>query len=513
MSRLRFLLIFCFFISQQVHAQTNWFKELKIPNIINGRVTKIIPLGSDELLIIGGGTDTSNQQNRVKLIVAKTTDQLQLISFKSYDSPKHRYVYAFMPTGYVIQNNCIYMTGGLLSSLNQNVSTLLKLNLNGDTLWQRFYTANGNRDVAFEGLCMTNDNKLAVTGFSQDWTNHTSECLLMKLDTLGNELWRKYILNDEPKKMLWCYRIIQDKTSSKFYMAGLKYLGNNSNFTSAGSLVITDSLGNVLRQVTLNNANGGPFYDMIQTKDSNLVACGGWNSFNDLGGETRTKSMVVKLNRNGDTLWSVKSDTPSIYNFSSKLSEYPNGNIFVAGVLDTLQNHNINRITKIRIMSINSNGSVIWKRNIRYARSNDQSMAPLCITNFGSNGFLIGVYYYYKSIQNFNVLKIDTLGCDTVPGFCDYEDLTVDLKEQDAREVSLKVYPNPNQGQFIIECPETTSGSDYLLTDILGRTIQSGAITNGKQAVNVADLPNGIYTLRILSAHNQNFGYKIIIQK
>ncbi len=513
MSRLRFLLIFCLFLSQWVHAQTNWFKELKIPNIINGMVTKIIPLGSNELLILGGGTDTSNQQNRVKLIVAKTTDQLQLISYKSYDSPKHRYVYAFMPTGYIIHNNFIYMTGGLLSSLNQNVSTLLKLNLDGDTLWQKYYTANGNRDVAFEGLCLTNDNKLAVTGFSQDWVNHTREGLLMKLDTFGNELWRKYILNNEPKKMLWCYRIIQDKTNSKFYMAGLKYLGNNSNFTSAGSLVITDSLGNVLRQVTLNNADGGPFYDMIQTKDSNFVACGGWNTFNDLGGNPRTKSMVLKFNREGDTLWSIKSEAPSIYNYSLRLTETIDGNVLVAGVLDTLQNHNINIVVKIRLMNISPNGKIRWKRSVRYAQSYFDSMEPVSITNIGNNGFLIGVYYYYKSIQNFNVLKIDTLGCDTVPGFCDYEDLTLDLKELDANEVSLKVYPNPSHGQFTIELPQFNENSTYTLYDLLGRTVLSGKIQERKQVLEVSFLPPGVYLCEVRTHENSSVNIKIVIQE
>ncbi len=494
-------------------AQSNWYRTLNVPKIKDGLVFKTISLTNNEYLVLSVGNDTGSQVSRVKLIVTKTDDQLNIVWTKKYDSPKYNYVYAFYESGVQISNGSVYITGGLLSSANQNVSTILKLNLNGDTLWQKFYTANGNRDVAFNGLCLTNDNKLAVTGFSQDWVNHTREGLLMKLDTLGIELWRKYILNDEAKKAMSCFKIIQDKATSKFYMCGYKYLGNNSNFTSGGSLVITDSMGNVLRQVTLNNADGGPFYDMIQTKDSNFVAGGGWNTFNDLGGYPRIKSMIVKFNRSGDTLWTLRNDIPAIHNTISNLIEKNNGDILTLGVHDTMNSHNLFPIMRLRMICMTSNGVVKWKRNSRYAYDKNYSMGPTCVTSLGDKGYLIGTWGNYNSRHVYKVLKIDTLGCDTVPGFCDYEDLTVDLKELDANEVSLKVYPNPNQGQFIIECPESSSGSDYLLTDILGRTIQSGAITNGKQAVNVAYLPNGIYTLRILSELNQNYGYKIIVQK
>ena len=507
--KISLLLIIC---TSKLDAQNNWYKELAVPNIKDGLVFKTISLPNDEYLILSIATDTANQQNRVKLIVSKTDNQLNLIWTKKYDSPKHSYVYSFSESGTLIKNGFIYLKGCLLSSANQNVSTLIKLNMNGDTLWQKFYTGSGSRDAVFQGITATNDSHLAITGFSQDWTNHTQECLLMKLDTLGNEVWRKYIVNNQAKKVVAGFKIIQDTISGKFYMIGYKYLGTNSQFTSAGSLIITDSIGGVIRQVTLNNEDGGPFYDMIQTRDSNFVAGGGWNTFNDLGGEARIKNMIIKFNKNGDTLWVTRNDIPSILNNISNLIETKSGDILALGIHDTMKSNNLFPIMRLRMINLSSNGVIKWKRNSRYAYDKNYSMGPTCVTSLGEKGYLIGTWGNYNSRHVHKVLKIDTLGCDTLPGFCDYEDLTVGIKEHFEKDVSVRVYPNPSQGSFMIEAGENYSGAEYHLIDMLGRTVYHGTIEHCISELNVSDLSPGVYTLQINKEHLKMETIKIILQ-
>jgi len=76
----------------------------------------------------------------------------------------------------------------------------------------------------------------------------------------------------------------------------------------------------------------------------------------------------------------------------------------------------------------------------------------------------------------------------------------------------FKMYPNPSEGNFVIDFDDLQRGSvKVTITDLNGRIVYSNEL-NGNIIPLSVDLPNGIYTLRAESG-SQHFIQKLIIRR
>ncbi len=84
--------------------------------------------------------------------------------------------------------------------------------------------------------------------------------------------------------------------------------------------------------------------------------------------------------------------------------------------------------------------------------------------------------------------------------------LSIDL-HIDSKDFFLTVYPNPTNGNFYIECDQAFK---IELSDPLGRTVLSAAYEPGKQLINIDDLENEIYFLKLIT--NDYTGTKRLVK-
>lgn len=86
----------------------------------------------------------------------------------------------------------------------------------------------------------------------------------------------------------------------------------------------------------------------------------------------------------------------------------------------------------------------------------------------------------------------------------------ISVTNNDNSNISVKIYPNPNNGHFFIESYNGTS----ILTiyNPLGKKVYDRNIEEQIMEINLSSLPNGIYSVQISSA-NENILYKISILK
>ena len=65
----------------------------------------------------------------------------------------------------------------------------------------------------------------------------------------------------------------------------------------------------------------------------------------------------------------------------------------------------------------------------------------------------------------------------------------------------MQLYPNPNDGRFIIRMSEEHIGSSYRVIDFIGRSIAEGEITSIQQSFDLADKPKGTYRIQIINSN------------
>lgn len=140
--------------------------------------------------------------------------------------------------------------------------------------------------------------------------------------------------------------------------------------------------------------------------------------------------------------------------------------------------------------------------------------------NYGNQWFLDGEPILNATMQNYTILEDGTyyvevtnsLGCSNIS---QSEFLVVDdiPSPNDFDNTKVKVYPNPNSGNFTIDIPNNESIYNYSLYDITGRLCLSGTINSQEQTqVLNTSLYDGIYFLT-LSSKNGLVTKKLIIKK
>ena len=92
-----------------------------------------------------------------------------------------------------------------------------------------------------------------------------------------------------------------------------------------------------------------------------------------------------------------------------------------------------------------------------------------------------------------------------------------DIEENgDAFIEKIRIYPNPNNGSFIIELNVKRGNSqlNFSMIDITGRVVHSGIIYSNEESkeINTSNLNDGIYFIKI-NSDQENYIKKVLIKK
>jgi gliding motility-associated-like protein len=155
----------------------------------------------------------------------------------------------------------------------------LKLDPNGNVLWNRFYKF--NNDAAASTMIVYCDGSILAAGFRVvdiDFT-HELEPFILKTDPEGNTLWCKYYANTYWGATI--ENLVPDKQGHYI----LNYVVNNAGGLIASAFVTLDEDGDV----TDVKAYPHLMIDFIPTIDNGFVAAGREGAGNSLGGFTLMK--------------------------------------------------------------------------------------------------------------------------------------------------------------------------------------------------------------------------------
>ncbi len=189
---------------------------------------------------------------------------------------------------------------------------LIKTDADGEVLWKKTY--GGMDDEIPTSLIATSDGNYAVCGQTSSFGAGDFDALLIKIDTEGNEIWRKTY---GWENIEYAYSV-QETDDGGFILGGISN-SKTKDLNYDALLVKTDSNG----EMVWSNTYGGPIsvekdmfgdeivtssdkddraFSVIQTMDGAYVFVGDTNSY----GYERKAILLVKVNSTGKKIWEKK---------------------------------------------------------------------------------------------------------------------------------------------------------------------------------------------------------------
>ncbi len=474
-------------------SQTNGFyRQYYFSNSVVSVCRDAFESPSGNLILVGLTYDTSQANNSNKLTIVGTDPNGNYLWRKNYGSKKFEHLDNILATRciYKTANNFFYFAS-VLDSNNKYLSVLTKFDFSGDTLWQKkFYDPTD--DVVFQGIAPSFDGGWFVTGFFQ--TTSARSVLIIKTDLNGKELWRKKVNSTNSNPAQDGHRIIQDSLTKKLIIVGYQYIGTKIY----SNVLIADSLGNKIFQTNYSGTFGGQFNDLIQTIDKNFIAVGIKDQGNNLGSNSRFKGHVVKFDISGSILWQREFDTLAMYNNCNTVNELPNGDLIIGGHRDTCHNYNLPHSPQIRIIKLDKNGNLKWKKY--YGPNNNAQLSFLnrSLNLTSSLGMVIANEFWYKpNPRPLSIIKIDSTGCDTFPSVCqNYSGIDYFLNGKNI----WTICPNPSYGLFNLSIPILPLDSYIQIINSFGLEIKRIKIESLHQNIDIREQEAGFYLLNII--HN-----------
>ncbi len=509
MHLMRFCLyIILFVITHTIYGQGGVKRQFKLPYSLNNTTKNVFETTAGNYITGGIVVDTLNgfQTNRLAIMGLNSQGQLQWV--KKYGNHKFEYLdNPFIVKWFYKQGNFIYHAACVRDSNNKYIGVFLKINFNGDTLWQkRFYDVNDY--VIPQMVTGSVDGGFLITGVFEDPVNINRTVLLIKTDIQGNELWRKKITKVVPNAHD-AKAILQDTLTKKIITAGYQYIGTATAYSDYPSILILDSLGNKLSQHKYSG-NNGLFTDIIQTKDKKFIAVGAEKQAIMVGALETYKSYAVKFDiaAPGSPIWYLAHDKTTPSNAFTTITLTKNNDVLIAGTLDTMLLYNSPAVNLNRITKVNKDGVVVNERYFNYSpfpANQSYYMSPMNLNSTSDGGYVSALQISNFAPNPFFVVKYDSTFCDSSVFYCQ----TVGLEELKNNNYKLKIYPNPAKDVLNIAIEELLAieTTTIKITDILGREVLD---LWGSQQINIKDLKAGIYFLKLYNKEKLIATEKII---
>ena len=397
-----------------------------------------------------------------------------------------------------------YIIGGqIVDSTDHGNSFLTKFAPNGDTIWFKQYQDSIYNNAVYQ-IKPAIDGGFLLIGTTNSYENNYN-VLLQKTDSFGNLEWQKTygvpVLTDEGWSIDIC-------ANGDYIIGG--YRENSSNIFENYILRI-DSLG-VLKWDTLFGAYS---ISIVTTTSDNgfVVATDFLDSIYDAYSYSTLN--IIKFDSIGHILWNKKYGGARFIFEAYTIIEIKDSGFVITGntanIADTINNMHVMGF----IARINSQGDSLWYRNYDIAQYVESQNYLTDIKQTTDGGF-VACGYARPNLpdtgnQDIWVLKVDSNGCE-VP-WC----MGTGINEPILEKGAIKVYPNPNNGNFNIDYHLTELGIrnyELRIYDVLGKRVYSTDLLgiDGTQNIDVSTLSNGVYFYQVTN-NKETLRGKFIIEK
>ncbi|MCH8903634.1 MAG: T9SS type A sorting domain-containing protein [Bacteroidetes bacterium] len=474
--------------------QTSYFNKLydyrELKNL-NGNVladlgSTVIQLPDSDYILVGTSWDAFvDKDYRWITRINNFGDTIWLKEIGIADTT-YRYYYYYGDIQWDADSNLIILETTYNKSLLSDMKyRLIKINLNGDTLWTKNYKYSVSGWTVGIKLIKTSDNGYAITGFWSSGSSGPRQVYLAKLDSSGNKQWDKLYggaNNDEG------FSLVQTKDSG-FLIAGYteSYGAGDSDFF----LFKTDSSGTLLWQKTFGGSNIDAGYSIISTIDSGYILAGAKHN-DSFASSFYINGWLIKVDKYGNKKWERVYGGDDIKGYFYKIIQLEDSSYVTVGGF----RYDYDGIDRGWIMKMSSNGDSLWSRSYNRTGKEDEYFWDFRPTQ--DKGFVIcGMSWPDIHTNPFAsdawLIKLDSLGLY-------FDDVGINKVTLGYKD-KIKIYPNPFNTFTTIEILEDYNiGMDlsFVLYNLLGMEVKRiENISSNKIKINRDYLPPGLYFYKL----------------
>ena len=443
--------------------------------------------------IIAVGTTSSFGAGNTDIYVVKTDSLCNKIWSKTYGRNN-------IEQGHSIKNtkDGSYIIAGYTNSSTAGGydAYLLKIDANGDVIWDRTYGGN-DWDFAY-AIVELPDSGFAVCGETYTNSQGHSDAYIFRTDKYGNLLWQKNIGGTQQDV---ANDLILDKDTMLVIVGKTKSFGNGQEdmylikANLQGDTIWTKTFGD-----TLNECG----YRLIQTQDFGYVIVGYAESFSPEGD---LEMHSVKTDSSGIFQWYHIYGENTKEDIGYDVLEKPDSSLiftgytgFGAGMKD--------------VYTFNAYFNGWWSpaSNTYGSVMNDIGYANTILPN--GSIFIFGTTESFGN-GNFDalIIRLDTVKANQIQKLNILNDSILSIKRNVLNEKrELSIFPNPGNGLFYIEY-KNASKVNVKIYNMLGDEIKTFVVSKLKNnliEINI-NTKSGIYFIQIIEG-DKSFTQKIIIK-
>ncbi len=372
--------------------------------------------------------------------------------------------------------------------------TLISIDLNDFSL--DFFLQEARDSLNFYGQSKILSNSIVAIGYD-DLEHEDGSYLVSKHKLNGDLLWSKTFGTSYFDVGT---SIIESELGELYLFGGSRGYGSEPGFYNQALLIKTDSLGNELWRTTW----GGYFDDyannLAATPDGGVIACGCISEESSSGNMQVAQGYVRKMDAEGNLVWDktypykapLQGGSPISFSVVRVLD---NENILVVGSGYKINVDSSSFQTVPWAAIFDKNGNVLMERAYTslvggYSSAEFQDIQPT-----SDGGFIAGGTYYYPSQgdtgnQDAFIVKLDERGCE-------FADCQPPLLVNELSDVSfqLSVWPNPAKDVLYMETDSPME--EIRVYDQLGSLVGSWQYSVGStlELIDVSKLKPGLYFL------------------
>ncbi len=365
---------------------------------------------------------------------------------------------------YTYDSNYVFC-GSIIDTLNNRDALLVKLNLNGDTLWTKKY-GGANFDNA-NIVCQTPDSGFVLMGVTQSFSmGSASDFYLIKTDKNGNFLWQQ----------VYGTTLAEDCISGQITLDGGFVMSGIKN--SLLYVLKTDASGGFEWDRQISGTAGTAF--VKQLSDSSYILVGA-----KFVTGLSYQAYMAKLTKTGSVSWEKTFGGSGDQQFYAIPIILNDGSVVCSGI-------NINgAIPWGLLIKTDSLGNQQWLRTYYKDPTKDNYFYDVKSTQ--DSGFIISGAGLVATADPW-LVKVDSNGCEIA-------NCNVGINEFPISDSQLQVFPNPasNEINILIE-GENLSDYEISIINILGKAQK---IEDYLNAISISHLASGIYFITATSKNGK----------